>query len=391
MPNRLLLMRLCLIFYILLCLVFSGLAAWNFRARLSHLSSVSGFVSLLALYLIILSTVAFFLAVGFAILTGGRLFALINFVAAELFFVLPATLLIFSAIVWASRPPQLSPVAVSAVSLTLLISAVLLVGTYIYAHFIEPYRLQTTFYQIRSSKLAGLEDRLRIVVLADIQTDSVSDYEQGVFRRTLELKPDLILFAGDYLQCPDRKSYLLQAQRLAKMLNDLSFNAPLGVFAVLGNCDPRGGSECFDNTAVQWLTDRSTSLDLPKVAIRLTGLSLKTGRMLKAGPADLLSSLDSSTFNIVLSHHPDFVLDLPAGHDIDLCLAGHTHGGQICLPFIGPLTTFSRIPRSQVSGSHQVNGTRLFISRGIGMERKWAPRLRFLCPPQIMVIDLMGD
>ncbi len=384
-------MRLYLISYILFCFVFSSLAAWNFRSGLARISTVSGLLSLLVIYLIIVSTVAFFLAVGFAILTGGRLFALVNFVAAELFFVLPATLLIFSAIVWAAKPPQLPTAALAAASLTLVIAAALLLGTYLYARFIEPYRLQTVFYQIRSDKLAGLDRPLRIVVLADIQTDSVSDYEQGVFRRTLELKPDLILFAGDYLQCPDRKSYLLQAHRLGKMLNELSFSAPLGVFAVAGNCDPRGGSECFDNTAVQWLTDRSTSLDLPKVAIRLTGLSLKTGRSLKAGPAHLLGRLDSATFNIVLSHQPDFALDLPAGHDIDLCLAGHTHGGQIRLPFIGPLTTFSRIPRSQASGSHQVNGTRLCISPGIGMERLWAPRLRFLCPPQIMVVDLMGD
>ncbi len=391
MPTTLFSMRLYTISYVLLCLVFSSLAAWNFRARFSQLSTTSGFVILLAIYLIVLAALTFFLAVVFAILSPGRLFALVSFVTAQFFFVLPAILLIFSVIVWVSRPPQLSPGAVSAVSLTFLISAVLLVGTYVYAHFIEPYRVETTFYQVRSSKLTGLDRPLRIVVLADIQTDSVSDYEREVFRQTLELKPDLILFAGDYLQCLDRESYGIQAKALSKMLNDLSFDAPLGVFAVPGNSEPRRGSECFDNTAVQWLRDRSTSLDLPSVAISLTGLSLKTGHMLRDGPADMLSRLDSSTFNIVLSHQPDFALDLPAGHAIDLCLAGHTHGGQIRLPFVGPLITLSRIPRSQASGSHQVNGTVLCISRGIGMERGWAPRLRFLCPPQIMVIELMPN
>jgi len=250
--------------------------------------------------------------------------------------------------------------------------------------------LQTVFYQVRSDKLAGLERPLRIVVLADLQTDCLTAYEQGVFRRTLELGPDLILFAGDYLQCPDRKSYRLQAEALAKMLNDLSFNAPLGVFAVAGNCEFRKGNNCFDTTTVQWLIDRSVTLDHHKVSIRLMGLSLRTGAALVLDPADLLSRLDSSAFNIVLSHQPDFVLDLPSSHAIDLCLAGHTHGGQISLPFIGALTTACRIPRSQAAGSHQVNGTRLCISRGIGMERGSAPRLRFLCPPQIMVVELMA-
>lgn len=389
MSNPLLSMRLYTNFYILLCFVFSSLAAWNFRTKLSRFSTTSDFLSLLVTYLIVLAALAFLLAVFFALMTPGRFFAIVGFVSAQLFFVLPITLLIFSLIVWTSRTSPLSRATLAASGLTLVIAAVLLLGIYIYAHFIEPYRLQTVFHQVRSKKLANLDRPLRIVVLADIQTDEITDYERKVFLRTLELKPDLILFAGDYLQCPDRESYHLQAQRLAKMLKDLSFDAPLGAFAVIGHCESRNGNDCFGNTAIQWLNDRTITIAQDKAAIRLTGLSVQNGAAVASGSADLLKHLDSASFNIVLSHQPDFALDLPDDHDVDLYLAGHTHGGQIHLPFVGALTTACRIPRSQASGSHQVNGTNLCISGGLGMERGWAPRLRFFCPPQIMVIELM--
>ncbi len=241
----------------------------------------------------------------------------------------------------------------------------------------------------RAPKFAALDSPLRIVLLADIQADRVTEYERRVFEKTLRLKPDLILLAGDYLQCPDRKAYHRQVRLLQQMCNDLSFTAPLGVFAVPGHSESCNGHDCFDGTDVRWLTNRSITLARPNLSICLTGLSLDTGGTLLEIPPHLLAELSPSCFNIFLSHQPDFVLDLPAGHAIDLCLVGHTHGGQICLPLVGALTTACRIPRSQAHGLHCINGTSTCISRGVGMERGWAPPLRFLCPPEIVVLDLV--
>ena len=388
-PARTLFVYFSAIAYVAICLAFTVFAARALHARVPGISTFSRLMVPLAYYLLILAVVDLLLAFVFAFIFHGHIFAMIRFIAAGLFFVLPATLIIFWLTVWISRPSQLSPAATAAISLGLLLLTVMLLGTYIYAHSVEPHRLGTTFYRIQLPKLAALDSPLRIVLLADIQVERVTKFEKSVLEKTLELKPDLILLAGDYLQCPDQPSYHSAAQDLQALLRELDFTAPLGVFAVPGHAESRNGHDCFDGTKVQWLIDQTATIQLDQVSICLLGLSLKAGGGYIEQPPQLLGKLDSANFNIVLSHMPDFVLDLPADHTIDLCLAGHTHGGQICLPFIGALTTACRIPRSLAHGLHRINGTSVCISRGVGTERGWAPPLRFLCPPEIVVLDLV--
>ena len=97
---------------------------------------------------------------------------------------------------------------------------------------------------------------------------------------------------------------------------------------------------------------------------------------------------DVEGLHIVFGHAPDFALHDVA--DADVLIAGHTHGGQVRLPFVGPLITLSRVPRAWAAGQTELpGGAQLFVSRGIGMERGHAPRLRFLCRPELMIIDLL--
>lgn len=73
---------------------------------------------------------------------------------------------------------------------------------------------------------------------------------------------------------------------------------------------------------------------------------------------------------------------------VDLVLAGHTHGGQVVVPFFGPPYTASRLPRRYAGGLNDYRGIPLHVSRGVGMERGFAPQVRFLCPPEICVVDV---
>jgi predicted MPP superfamily phosphohydrolase len=116
--------------------------------------------------------------------------------------------------------------------------------------------------------------------------------------------------------------------------------------------------------------------------LHITGLTLDDS----ANPKLVVKPSDK--FHIVVGHRPDFALS--ALMQAELLVAGHTHGGQVRLPFIGPLITFSEVPRSWAAGVTQLQENKILsVSRGIGMERDLAPRLRFLCRPQIVVIDLI--
>ncbi len=93
--------------------------------------------------------------------------------------------------------------------------------------------------------------------------------------------------------------------------------------------------------------------------------------------------------HVVLGHSPDYAL---GRIEADLLVAGHTHGGQVQLPLVGPLVTLSEVPRRWAAGLTELpGGARLLVSRGIGMEGGAAPRLRFLCRPELAVIELTPE
>jgi uncharacterized protein len=93
-------------------------------------------------------------------------------------------------------------------------------------------------------------------------------------------------------------------------------------------------------------------------------------------------------FTILLYHTPDEILDVAATHRVDLYCAGHTHGGQVALPFYGALVTLSKFYKKYERGLHREGSTWLYVTRGIGMEGGPAPRVRFLARPEVTVIEL---
>ncbi len=93
---------------------------------------------------------------------------------------------------------------------------------------------------------------------------------------------------------------------------------------------------------------------------------------------------------ILLAHRPDAGLELRRGTRVDLTVAGHTHGGQVAPPLLGPLVVASAVPRHVGAGGlHDLGGgRRIYVSRGIGMERGHAPPLRIGAPPEVSLLTL---
>jgi hypothetical protein len=254
--------------------------------------------------------------------------------------------------------------------------AVVLLAIFVDAFLVEPRWLEVTHVTILTAKI---RTEVRVAVVADLQTDTLGRYEERVLRRVSAEEPDLILLAGDYLHLADQDRYVAVSERLNAMLREVGLDPPLGSYAVRGNVDwPDRWRKIFAGLPVTTF-ESSRTVDVGPLA--LTGLTLQDSAN------GHLSIAAQEKYHIVVGHSPNFSLG-PV--DADLLIAGHTHGGQVQLPFIGPLLTLSQVPRSWASGVTEIEpGKTLVVSRGIGMERGHAPRLRFLCRPQLVIVELV--
>jgi predicted MPP superfamily phosphohydrolase len=266
--------------------------------------------------------------------------------------------------------------------------ALALLAVYVEAYRIEPRQLRVRWHSLDRSGGEPMARPLRILHLTDIQTPVVGEHEARALLAGLASRPDLIVMTGDYVQDALGRATEAQAARdLRALMARLDFEAPLGVFATNGDA----GLPCrevFAGTPVRCLVNETALVRLPDVAtLAVTGLSRAAGR--ERDPAWLARLLvlgPRADRRIVISHAPDFVDALR--EPVDLVLAGHTHGGQVVVPFFGPPHTASRLPRLYAGGLHDYRGVPLHVSRGVGMERGFAPPVRFLCPPEICVLDV---
>ncbi|MEZ5989753.1 MAG: hypothetical protein R3F30_11640 [Planctomycetota bacterium] len=271
--------------------------------------------------------------------------------------------------------------------------AVVVLGVGGFAYFVEPYRLQVRHYRLESARLAGIPGPIRVVVLADLQTDEVGAFEREVFARVDALRPDLLLLPGDWLQLPlGDPGFEAQRAKLVELFRGLEHPPRYGMYAVDG--DVEEARQVLRGTGVTILQDQCAPCD-PVSRLQVFGLRRWSSRQ-PAGPG---SAWDEAFFKaqarfdgltILLGHSPDFARGFFEGVSTEvLAVAGHTHGGQVVVPFYGPPITLSDLPRDVAAGGFfRFGDAALCVSRGVGMERAAAPRLRFLCPPELVVIDL---
>jgi predicted MPP superfamily phosphohydrolase len=285
--------------------------------------------------------------------------------------------------------------------------AVGLAGIGFNALYWEPYHLKVEYYEVKTSKI---KKSLRIVFVSDIQTDRIGSYEINTIKTIQRQQADLIIFGGDYIQAfrDTREKHL--PEKFRQMLIDHPLKAPLGVFALAGNI---GGQDAglFKDTGVEFFQD-STIFDNFGVDQEWGPIDLIFLR-----PSDSARGVgdyyltDSGNLIVMAGHYPNYAVDgykapttgkswsgyRNAERAPDLMLAGHSHGGQIVIPFYGPLPHsgdefLNQVPRSMWSGFFVYpNGGHLVVTRGSGMERGWAPRMRLFCPPEISVIDIVAE
>jgi predicted MPP superfamily phosphohydrolase len=245
----------------------------------------------------------------------------------------------------------------------------------VWGFFIEPYWIEVKMVEIPTSKLK--HSIVRVVQISDLHCESRAGNEEKVVRIVNATKPDVIVFTGDAAN---------NTRGLKRFKDTMSrLEARLAKVAVRGNYDMGvfRKADLFGGTGFVELDANSIKAEKDGEKFWITGVTCEKegeiGNVLKKVPGDC--------FSIFLHHYPDLVEDL-AGQNVDLYLAGHTHGGQIALPFYGAIITLSEFGKKYESGMHTVGGTILYVNRGIGMDGGFAPRVRFLARPEITVFEI---
>ena len=260
-------------------------------------------------------------------------------------------------------------------------AAVFLLGLGFWTTQVEPRWLEVTRHEIVSSKI---QRPVRLVVVSDIQTDRWGAYEQRVIAEIARQRPDVVLMTGDYVQMGEGRDAVFASFRRA--LSESGLAPAGGIYAVGGDVDPPGWEDEFGGTRVVTFSDTTR---FGAVGLAFSALDRRASRNAASETSPISPS---ERFVVAFGHAPDFALGNPPA---DLMLAGHVHGGQVRLPVFGPVITFSAVPRdwavgrTDLDGGAQAGGRTLIVSRGLGMERGHAPRIRFLCRPELVVVDLL--
>lgn len=252
--------------------------------------------------------------------------------------------------------------------------------------------LTVTYFDYESEKVPKSFNEFKILQVSDLHNKEFGKDQSKLIKKTESLKPDIIVVTGDVI---DKKrtndtnlniclKYLTQAVKIAP------------VYFVTGNHE--GSSSVFTQLKKSLLQIGVTVLDNKSEKISHNGSSINLigiNDISFFGDSNVhafettlkrLVDKDSNCLNILLSHKPNFFNIYQENH-IDLALTGHTHGGQIVIPFVGGIINVdnNKNMKKMLAGIHTRNGTTMIISRGLG--NSLFP-LRFLNYPELVLIKL---
>jgi predicted MPP superfamily phosphohydrolase len=252
---------------------------------------------------------------------------------------------------------------------------------YAYARYVEPRALRVERLTIELPGLPSSLAGLRIAQLSDFHLGPVvrEDHVRRAVRTANSLEPDLTVVTGDFVSVARR--FARPATEAARELS-----APLGVFAVLGNHDfwiaPRMITALLRRAGVAVLRNQAAVVRRDDATVYLAGVDDLWARAHDLDAA--LGGIPHDGPTILLCHNPDLAPQA-AARGVSLMLSGHTHGGQVSLPLYGPVVVPSEHGRLWASGLHRVGRMQLYVNRGVGLI---SPPVRFLCPPEITLLEL---
>lgn len=188
--------------------------------------------------------------------------------------------------------------------------------------------------------------------------------------------PDLILITGDFID--NKSDHRPTLPILERLIGHLT--ARHGIYAILGNHDPEVVRPYIAAMGVRFVTHRRMIVSAGKGEVEFIGLPGLSRHELDMDFIRALPPRAPGIPRIILSHYPDLFCSV-RGSDPDLYLAGHTHGGQICLPNGTPVVTHDVMPRRFCKGIHRIGKTWYAVSSGFGFT---SLPLRMFCPTEVV-------
>jgi predicted MPP superfamily phosphohydrolase len=281
------------------------------------------------------------------------------------------------------------------VHIALAVAAAIAVLALAYVTLVTPVALRRTSIDVPIADLSPELEGYTIAALSDLHYGGTLGPARLIGRAVHlanEASPDLIVLLGDYALSHTRVrtiSRWLYEWALPRMTDSLrALRAPDGVIAILGNHDydhdPAKVAEWLRSTGARVLVNECVVIEKGDAQLGIGGVDDWTHG--EIDPHGGCGSLAPHIPRVVLSHNPDGALELASTARIDVVLAGHTHGGQIVLPWLGaPARHCTVCDASSASGWVSRAPVPLYVTTGVGVLLP----LRINCPAEVLIVRLM--
>lgn len=265
----------------------------------------------------------------------------------------------------------------------LIVLSIIVAGIVIYAFKIEPKRLITKEYELEL--VEGGESSLKVVQFSDVHLGPNYSLEQleKLVEKINGLQPDVIAFTGDLMDVPSKFE---DRSKISAILGKL--RSKYGNYAVWGNHDRGGGGvrfyeEIMSSSGFKLLTNESSVIDLENGKV-INVIGLDEGMLGNPDVQKAYAGTNGEGINLLILHQPDLI-DQVEDDNIDVALAGHSHGGQVDVPVIGAIYT-PPLAEKYTKGLYQLGIHKyLYVNSGIGTTR--IP-VRFWNPAEISVFNI---
>ena len=253
----------------------------------------------------------------------------------------------------------------------LMIIMLFIIATIMYARFIGTMSLTTKEYTITDELLPSGFDGLKIVHFSDLHYNRAItlDKVKSIVKEINEINPDIVVFTGDLI---DKDAILkdIDYEYLSNTLKEI--NSKYGKYYILGNHDYDSDTDNIINTMnTSGFIHLDNKYDIiynnKSEYIYISGIdSVSKNKENIETALDFLKDKTTPTYNIFLTHEPDISDKIVKSYSINLILAGHSHGGQVRLPFIGAIYT-PEYAKKYHDDYYKIDNTDLYISSGIGV------------------------